>query len=336
MKNMDENDGFVVVIGASAGGMRAIGAILPGLPAEIPASIIIVMHIPRSDDSRLFLARLQMMTHLPCHIAGEEMPLRPGHVYFAPADFHTLIGKGSITLGKGPEEGFWRPSIDTTMRSAAVAYDSRCIAIVLTGMLDDGTAGMEAVKRCGGYTLVQDPEEADYPDMPRSVLRQLQPDGCLPLSGIPAAILDYLRRDPAAAPVPEDLRFENSLNQQTATAVENLPLLGNHTLYSCPECGGGLWEMKNGDLLRYRCHIGHSYTYRDLLEGQKHSIDQTLWVALRIMEEKHALLKNIAAREEQQGLYVLSKEHSIRAEELASYIGRLKAILYGLQQSGNE
>lgn len=333
---MQENNDFVIVIGASAGGMRAIGTVLSALPVDIPAAIVVVIHLPRSEKGQMFLSRLQRETDMPCHLAGDDMPLRTGHVYFAPANYHTLIRKGMITLGKGPPEGNWRPSIDTTMRSAAVAFDSQCIGIILTGMLDDGTAGMEAVKRCGGYTLVQDPNEADYPDMPLSVLRSVEPDGCLTLSAIPAAILNYLQDSPEPAPIPEDLRLESNISERVATTVENLPALGTHSVYSCPQCGGGLWELKNGDITRFRCHIGHSFTGNELLSGQENSIDQTLWVALRIMEERHKLLTSIAAREEQQGLRALSGDHYSRAEELNQHIGRLKEIIYGLQEIENE
>jgi two-component system chemotaxis response regulator CheB len=327
---------FIVVIGASAGGMRAVARLLPHLPADLPAAIVVVMHLPRSADNQVFLARLERTTQLPCHLAGDEMPLRPGHVYFAPANYHTLFDGKNIILGKGPAEGRWRPSIDVTLRSAAVANDSHCIGIVLTGMLDDGTAGMEAVKRCGGYTVIQDPNEADYPDMPLSVQRHLAVDACLSLAAIPAAIMAYIETGPDPAKVPDDLRFEAKLARQAATDPTNLPALGTHSYYSCPDCGGNLWELKNGQLTRYRCHIGHSYTQEELLDEQKRSADQTLWVALRTMEEKHLLLKNIAAREEATGQQVLARDHYARAGELANYIGRLKEFIFSLNTADSE
>jgi len=327
---------FIVVVGASAGGMRAISRLLPSLPADIPAAIVVVVHVPRTADNQLFLTRLERITMMPCHLAGDEMPVRPGHVYIAPADYHTLFDGQNIILGKGPAEGRWRPSIDVTLRSAAVGYDSRCIGIVLTGMLDDGTVGMEAVKRCGGYTIIQDPNEADYPDMPLSVQRSLAVDACLPLAGIPAEVMNYIQTNPKAANIPDDLRFEARLAKQAATDPANLPALGTHSFYSCPDCGGGLWEMKNGQITRFRCHIGHSYTQEELLEEQKRAADQTLWVALRTMEEKHQLLKNIAAREVAAGQQVLSRDHYARAGELANYIGRLKEFIFSLQAADAE
>jgi two-component system chemotaxis response regulator CheB len=203
-------------------------------------------------------------------------------------------------------------------------------------MLDDGTAGMEAVKRCGGYTVIQDPNEADYPDMPLSVQRSLAVDACLSLAAIPAAVMGYIQTRRGPADVPDDLRFEVKLERQAATDPSNLPVLGTHSYYSCPDCGGNLWEMKNGQLTRYRCHIGHSYTQEELLEEQKRAADQTLWVALRTMEEKHQLLKNIAAREDATGQAALSRDHYARAGELANYIGRLKEFIFSLQAADSE
>jgi len=327
---------FMIVLGASAGGLRAMAPILAALPTEIPAAVMVILHTSRSDDSNILLARLQRNSSLPCHLAGDEMPLRAGHLYVAPADYHTVVKDDRFLLGKGPPEGRWRPSIDTTMRSAAVAFDSRCIGIILTGMLDDGTVGMEAVKRCGGYTIIQDPNEADYPAMPLSVLQRVQPDATLPVAAIPQAILDYISTNPKQTPVPDDLRFETGLNERVATRIENLAVIGNRSLFSCPDCGGGLWEMKAGDLQRYRCHIGHTYTDRELLEEQKQHTESVLWVALRTMEEKHALLNTIATKENDQGLTVLAKEHRLRADELSAYIVRLKEMIFGLQENGND
>jgi two-component system chemotaxis response regulator CheB len=328
---MEPNSGYVIVIGASAGGMPAIANLLAALPADLPAAIGVVTHLPQYDDNSKFLVRLQRNTPLPCHIAVDHMPLRMGHVYFAPAGHHLLIKGQELLVGDGPPEGRWRPSIDVALRSAAVAWNSHCIGVILTGMLDDGTTGMEAVQRCGGYTLVQDPNEADYSEMPRSVIEQIRVDGCLPLASIPQALMSYLQRDPARVNPPEDLVLESGLAERAATSIDNLPALGEHSLFSCPDCGGGLWEIRHGELHRYRCHIGHSYTEKELLEEQQRTQDKTLWIALRTMEEKRKLLQKIADREEEQGLSSLSQDHYNRAGEMARHIDRLKDIIFRQQ-----
>jgi two-component system chemotaxis response regulator CheB len=281
----------------------------------------------------MFLSRLQRSTTMPCHVADDHMPLREGHVYLAAAGHHMLIKADEIVLGNGPAEGRWRPSIDVSLRSAAVSWDSHCVGVILTGMLDDGTAGMEAVQRCGGYTIVQDPNEADYPDMPLSVMKQIEVDKMVRLAAMPEAILSYIDRDVDRMSVPEDLQLEGKLAEQVATSMDNLPQLGKQSLFSCPECGGNLWEMKNGQLHRYRCHIGHSFTEEELLEEQKRATESTLWVALRSMEEKRKLLETIARREKNQGLNVLAQDHLDRARELEDHIERLKQILFRQQKT---
>lgn len=187
----------MIVIGASAGGMPAIGKLLSTLGQDIPAAIAIVIHLPDEENTDMFVSRLQKQTSLLCQTATDDMPLHQGDIYFAPTGRHMLIKKNRILLGSGPAEGHWRPSIDSTMRSAAAAWDSHAIGIVLTGMLDDGTAGMEAIQRCGGYTLIQDPNEADYPEMPLSVSRKINVDWCGSLDSLHEPLLNHLKKNPA-------------------------------------------------------------------------------------------------------------------------------------------
>jgi two-component system chemotaxis response regulator CheB len=325
---MVSGSGFVIVIGASAGGMRAVATLLSGLPPELRAAVAVITHLSPSEDNTKYLRRLQQVTALPCHLADDHMPLRMGHVYFAPTGHHLLIKEKELVLGDGPPEGRWRPSIDVALRAAAVSWNSHCIGIILTGMLDDGTAGMEAVQRCGGHTLVQDPKEADYPEMPQSVMDHIRVDGCLPLASIPDAVRHYLQGDVPRVTAPQDLILESSLAERVATTIDNLPILGERSFFSCPDCGGGLWEVREGQVHRFRCHIGHSYTEKELLVQQHRTEEKTLWVALRAMEEKRKLLTKIAGREEEQGLSTLSKDHNDRAGEMAVYIDRLKEIIF--------
>ncbi|MBS1606701.1 MAG: chemotaxis protein CheB [Bacteroidetes bacterium] len=192
-------DNFLIVIGASAGGMPAIGKLLSNLGQDIPAAIAIVIHLPSQENTDMFVARLQKKTALPCQTATNDMPLNKGEVYFAPAGKHLLIKKDRIILGNGPIVGRWRPSIDSTMRSAAASWDSHAVGIILTGMLDDGTTGMEAIQRCGGYTIIQDPNEAEYPDMPLSVSRNIDVDWCGSLNKLHEPLLHHLKKIPPAS-----------------------------------------------------------------------------------------------------------------------------------------
>src|SRR5260221_1620417 len=207
---LEKND-FIIIIGASAGGLSATARLLSLLDPDIPAAICVVLHLPENSEGAIFLARLQRDSALPCKMASDQLPLENGQVYLAPAGYHMLIKDGEIALGNGPAEGRWRPSINASLRSAAVAWNSHSIGIVLTGMLDDGAVGMDAIRRCGGFTIVQDPKEADYPNMPLAVLHKMEVNRCIPLSSIPAAIEEHLLSNPRPSPVPEDIRLENRI-----------------------------------------------------------------------------------------------------------------------------
>jgi two-component system chemotaxis response regulator CheB len=330
---MREKKDFLIIIGASAGGLTAIAKLLSRLSPGIPAVIGVVLHLPENAESQLFLAKLNSSSALPCHLATDHLPVKNGHVYLAPAGYHMLLKEKEIVLGNGPAEGRWRPSINASFRSAAAAGNSHCIGIILTGMLDDGAVGMDAIRRCGGYTIVQDPVEADYPNMPLAVLHKMKVDRCLSLADIPSAITEFIATNPPSQSVPDDIRIENDLLEQVATEADRLRPLGEPSLFSCPECGGGLWEIKSGDVIRYRCHIGHGYTDHELLQGQQNDIESTLWVALRVMEEKRNLLQKIARTEKEQGLNALSEDHYRRAGEMHHHVDRLKELIFAEKRS---
>src|SRR5581483_2381473 len=188
-------------------------------------------------------------------------------------------------------------SIDVAFRSAAVAWDTHCIGIVLSGLLNDGVAGMAAIHRCGGSTLVQDAREAEYPDMPQAVGKNIPATRSGSLDNMASAIGDIISAPRPRTSPPPDIQEEARLAQQVATHIEHMqtPDL-RHTLYTCPDCGGGLWEVREGHIARYRCHIGHTFSENYLKTTQGEKIEDTLWIALRIMEERRHLLNKIAAR----------------------------------------
>jgi two-component system chemotaxis response regulator CheB len=325
---MTENNDFMIVIGASAGGITAVCEVLSRLDPGIDASIGIVIHLSPQSTTDWLLLRMRECTRLDCMIATDRMPLRKGCVYIAPANYHMIVEEKMILLGQGPMEGRWRPSINVTFRSAAVARNSHCIGIILSGLLDDGVSGMNAIRNCGGYCIVQDPGQAQYPDMPLSVLGNMEVDQTLCLEDIPSNLEDRIKEDPGPAPVPEVIRREAALSQQAATDIDSLKEIGKDTVYSCPDCGGGLWEIKNGGLGHYRCHIGHSYTEKELSQGQAKAIENTLWIALRMMEERRYLLASLSEKESERGQKHLSEAHHERAEEMRMHIGRLKELLF--------
>jgi two-component system chemotaxis response regulator CheB len=316
---------FITVIGASAGGVDALGELLAQLPEDIDNAIFVVLHLSSRGIADFLSAKLQHLTPLPCKVAKDGARIERGHIYIAPADSHLVIKNGMMKVVNGPVENRWRPSINVLFRSAAVAYGERVIGIILTGLLDDGTSGMIAIKKCGGTTIVQDPNEAQYPDMPLSVLNNLEVDYCLPLQQFGFIIMDVIaNKEINNIPIPYEVEAESKIAENTVSGIEDVGRLGKHSLYSCPDCGGGLWAIKEDKFQRYRCHVGHSYSEDDLLKRQTEQIESTLWVALRMMEERWNLLHKVAREESSKGLNKLASVHSERADELKNHINALK------------
>jgi two-component system chemotaxis response regulator CheB len=238
-----------------------------------------------------------------------------------------LVSNNKLLLGGGPQENRWKPSIDVLFRSAAVAFRERCIGIILTGLLNDGTAGMYAIKRCGGVTIIQDPKEAEFPEMPLSVLENIDVDYCLTLEKIIPALPSIFQKELHPSEVPEEIAAEAAIIEKMSTGSLAVSPIGNPTVYACPDCGGMLWEIKNGNLTRYRCHIGHAYSEEDLLLQQTNSMHTTLWIALRIMEERKTLLEKIARQNSLKGYRKTAKEYELKAGELKQHINIMKRIL---------
>jgi two-component system chemotaxis response regulator CheB len=326
---MDSNSRFIIVIGASAGGLNAMNEVVSQLPDDINASVFIVLHLSKIGLGDFLVHRLQKYTTYTCSVAKHGEKIQSKHIYLAPPDQHLLVKDDEIILALGPSENRWRPSIDVLFRSAAAAYSDRVIGIILTGLLNDGTAGMDAIKRSGGHTIVQDPNEAEYPDMPLAVLENLDVNYCVPLNNIGEAILALANNaEVKGEPAPKDVIAEAQIAEQVVISIDAVSKLGSKSLYSCPDCGGGLWSIDGETLARYRCHIGHSYTEQDLLIKQEESLESTLWIALRMMEERRNLLLKISRDETSKGLKRLSLDHQKRAEELERHIEKLKSLLF--------
>jgi two-component system chemotaxis response regulator CheB len=286
----------IVVIGASAGGITALKQLVAQLPADYPGSIFVVVHLSAEARSNLagILARSGQMRAVPA-VDGLEIEART--LYTAPADHHLLLEHGRLRVVRGPRENRHRPAVDPLFRSAAWAYGPRVVGVVLTGYLDDGTAGLWAIKSCGGTTVVQDPADAEYPDMPSNALMHNRIDHRLPLADI-AALLVELARQPVngspAAPAPgiaEEIDFANMEGE-----MKDVARLGNLTPFTCPSCQGALWEMDEGGHLRYRCHTGHAFSQGTLQVEQTIAMEESLYSALRAVEEKAAALRRLAER----------------------------------------
>lgn len=325
-----EEPKYIVTIGASAGGLHSVIELLNNMTEEMSAAIFIVLHTSNMAYTDAIVSRLQNNTVFTCKMAEHEEPIRSRFVYFAVPDQHLLLKRGTVLLGKGAEENRWRPAIDVLFRSAAVAYNSRVIGVILTGLLEDGTAGMQFIKRCGGTCIVQDPDEAEYPDMPKSVLRYVKVDYCTTLERIGIIIKEMARNGmPAEAKVPEELQKEAALAERIAIEMDNMDRLGgNLSGFSCPDCGGALWELNQGGLTRYRCYTGHMFTGDELQESKRKELETTFWVALRILEERRNLLLRMSEEEERKGWVRSAANKARRADELQVHIGRIKDLLF--------
>ena len=293
----------VICIGSSAGGLNAVGELLSQLPENLNAAVFVVLHLSRAAIGEILVGRIRKNAKLPCSLAGNNEIIQPGHIYVAVPDRHLLIKNDRMLLGKGPAENRFRPSIDVLFRSAATYFREKTIGIILTGYLNDGTAGMWAIKQNGGHCLVQDPDEAEYPDMPMSVLETTEVDHCVSLTKMGSIIGNILKENKPRNVIPSAMvKAESKLSERIATGVEEVSSLGEKTTYACPDCGGGLWKIVNGNLKHYRCHIGHSYSEKDLNIQQAESIEHTLWVAIRMMEERKILLLKMGREHGEKGL----------------------------------
>jgi two-component system chemotaxis response regulator CheB len=314
----------IVVIGTSAGGLEALDTLAGQLSTQVPASIFIVQHMAPESRAEVLINRL-CKHGLKIKLAEDGETFKPSVVYVAPPDYHLLIKKSKLLVTKGARENRFRPAIDPLFRSAAVNHGSHVIGVVLTGMLNDGTVGLDAIHRCGGTTVVQDPADAAYPEMPRSAMSTLQVDHCLPLAPMGGLLMKLLSSPPPPVkPIPDDIRTEAEIAERVLSDVAQVSTLGSQVPYNCPNCGGVLWDVTSSDSKRYRCHTGHSYTAQTLLISQSEKIEETLWVSLRMFEERKNLLNTLAG--ESKGPAV-RKGYADRAKETEIHIERVRAML---------
>jgi two-component system chemotaxis response regulator CheB len=286
----------IIVIGASAGGIEALRALAGALPENLSASVFVVLHTSPESPSML-AGILDRSGPLPATHAKDGERIRPGRIYVAPPDRHLLIEPGVMRTTRGPRENRFRPAVDPLFRSAAQTYGPRVVGIILTGYLDDGTAGLRAVKQLGGTAVVQDPDDAPVPFMPQNALAQVKVDYCLPLAEI-APLLVRLTTETAeeegAYPVPKKVEIEVNIAKEQRPLDAGVLELGEPSNYACPECHGVLLQMKDGTLFRFRCHTGHAYSLESLLADITEKMDDALWNSIRAFEEGELFMRHMA------------------------------------------
>ena len=315
----------IVVIGASAGGVGAIAGLVRSLPADLPAAVFVVLHVMSTGTSVLPEILLRERT-LPAAHAVDGEHVEHGRIYVAPPDLHLLVERGRVRLSRDAKENGHRPAIDTLFRSAARAYESRVVGVVLSGVLDDGSAGLLRVNLHGGATIAQDPEDALYAAMSQNAIDHVQPDLDLPLADIGPALVELAGRPPSR----EILTI--APNDPVAGDPGSLdPQPGKPSGFTCPDGAGALWESEEGEILRFRCRVGHQFSTESLFAEQAEGVDAALWGGLRALEERVALNRRLEERMRSRGQARNAERFERRAQESERNAALLRDLLHDLQ-----
>jgi two-component system chemotaxis response regulator CheB len=308
----------LVVVGASAGGVEALRALAAQLPEDLPATVLVVLHVTAAGPSAL-PEILRRSGRLPVAHAVDGEQLAPGRILVAPPDHHLLVSQGHVRVTRGPKENSHRPAIDPLFRSAAAAAGPRAVGVILSGMLDDGAEGLAAVKAAGGVAIVQDPHDATYPSMPRSALGVVDADEIVGMRLLGAAVARWVATPPGAAQQsPVWLGDENVYALDPAEHGADEPPPGHVSDQTCPTCGGTLWERsEGGGPLRYRCRVGHAWSAESLFARNAGALEDALWTALRALQERAALARRLSddARARRQPLTAAHFDRSARDAE---------------------
>ncbi len=300
----------IVVIGASTGGVHALRTVVAALPEQLPACVCVVLHIGAHESD--LPALLDAVGRLPAAHARTGDHLSKGRIYVAPPDHHLIVNDGRLLVSRGPKEHHTRPAIDPMFRSAALSAGPRVIGVLLTGAMYDGTAGLQAIKSCGGLVAIQDPADAYAPSMPSSALRGVDVDRCEPLERLAPLIAQWAGQPVPQAPSerPATLEREQIVAQGGGNALPTLREIGLPSSIVCPECGGSLWEIMGSTPARYRCHTGHGFSLASLMGAQSRSTEDALWSGVRALQERELVLRKVAALERAAG----DEHHASQAE----------------------
>jgi two-component system, chemotaxis family, protein-glutamate methylesterase/glutaminase len=334
-------------MGASAGGLQALQQILSAMPRDVEAALLVVLHT--ADHSGSMLPHiLQRKSNIPVSHPRDRDLIQRGRVYIAPPGFHMIVEKGFLRVLQGPRENLHRPAIDPLFRSAAAAYGRRVIGVILTGMLGDGTAGLMVVSARGGEAIVQDPQSASFPSMPRSALDQVPNAHVLPLDQIAALLLQLIDQDLPSEAEPANPSFveqaslgaakETRIAELNMDEISNEDRLGYPSPFACPDCGGVLWEIEQNGFLRFRCRVGHAFTPQHLGLQQRQAVETALWEALRALEESASLYRRMAGRAETSHHELPARLYQERASNTESNSRILRDFLLrvNLEESGRD
>ncbi len=320
----------MIVIGASAGGVEAVTTVVRGLPGDLNAAVLVVIHFP-SYGTSLLDRILSRQGGLQAIQASDGLEIQPGHIYVPRPDYHMLVEPGRIVLSHGPLQNGHRPAIDPFFRSAALAYGPRIVGVVLSGTGDDGTEGLLRIKQLGGVTVAQDPGDAVYPDMPKSAIEFAGADFVLEAERIPE-LLVRLTQEPAnggkggqgvESIQGNEAEFVARDKHEWEESVESRA----RSVLTCPDCGGVLWEIDENGILRFRCHVGHAYTVESLFDGQGAAVETALWTAVRALEERASLLQRMAHRARGMGHELSAGQLEVKGVEAREQAELIRRVL---------
>ena len=312
----------IVVIGASAGGVEAIRTLAAALPAGFPAAVFVVLHIGAHKSELPWLLN-QTGSLRACH-PGDGDPIHAGHIYVAPPDHHLLVEPGHVRLTRGPRENWARPAVDPLFRSAAWAYGPGVIGVILTGGLNDGTAGLYEIKQRGGTTVVQDPGDAVNPSMPRSALEHVTVDHCLPLAEIPTLLAALVAVWNSSALVTDPAATAPTIRRGRMTADYKLD---DPVAVTCPDCGGALRRIELGTLTQFGCHIGHIYTAEVMVAAQFAAMEWSLGAAMRSLSERGEMCRQMADKARAAGDAGRASDWTAAMHEAKERTGALRDLL---------
>lgn len=305
----------IMAIGTSAGGVEALLFLAKGFRPNFPASILVTIHLPSQFRSSLD----EILTRagpLAATFASEGEVMKKARIYIAPPGRHMLVDGEQLWLGEGPRENSARPAIDPMLRSTASCCGNRAVGVVLTGTLGDGASGLWTLSKTGGITVVQDPSDAAFPEMPRTALNRFHPDHVVHLQELPA-LLDSLAHQPAgnAGPAPDSVRYEVEVARSGRASMNDMDRFGRRSVLTCPDCGGVMWELNEGKLSRYRCHVGHAYTAELMMMGVDDNLRRAMAIAQRALDERTALLRKLHEEAAENGRPGLAESWSRRMRE---------------------
>ncbi|PBB96798.1 protein-glutamate methylesterase [Mesorhizobium sp. WSM3862] len=315
----------IIVIGASAGAVEPLKKIVSDLPADLPAAVFIVLHVGQVSYLPGILDRAGA---LKVSVAKNGESFKAGNIYVAPPGFHLLLHDDHMMLRRGPRENLARPAVDPLFRSAALSYGASVIGVLLSGSLSDGTAGLRAIKAVGGLAVIQHPKDALVPSMVESALRYVDIDLCEPAAKL-GGLLGRLAAEPAGETLlaPPRVRLEAAIAAQEHSTMQKADRLGQLSMFTCPECHGPLWEIEDGDMLRYRCHTGHAFTADAIMEAQAIEADEILWSLLRSHQQRAEFARRMAEREKTRHRSQLASEFGKRAREYEADASVIERIL---------